>query len=248
MTVNERQVLTAILRDVTDRVRTERAVVQSQVELTKLTQQLMAQEKATASRLAQILHDQLGQTLTAMRIDFVGDVLFADPAQNARHARVDRLIDQAVREVRRVLVELRPTLLDERGLVEALDNELRTRRPALDGLHLLLDVPAELATQRWNADVEHAAFMVAREAIANALQHAKATLVRVTLSGNAHRLRLEVTDNGAGFASDTPAARPGHLGMVGMRERSIAIGARFEVRSSPDGGTTVCLAWEDGPS
>jgi PAS domain S-box-containing protein len=234
--------------DITERRATERALVQYQLELTELTHQLMAQEKDTASRLAQILHDQLGQTLTAMRIDFVGDARFADPADNARHARVDRLIDQAVREVRQVLVELRPTVLDERGLVEALDNELRIRRPTLDGLHLLLDAPAQLATQRWNTDVEYAAFMVAREAIANALQHAKATLVRVTLSGDAHTLRLEVTDNGAGFASDTPAARPGHLGMVGMRERSIAIGARFEVRSSPDGGTSVCLAWEDGPS
>jgi hypothetical protein len=229
---------------VTDRVRTERSIVQYQLELTELTHQLMAQEKATASRLAQVLHDQLGQTLTAMRIDFVGEAQFADPAQNARHARVDRLIDLAVREVRQVLVELRPTLLDERGLVEALDNELRTRRVAADSLHLLLDAPAGLATQRWDADVEYAAFMVAREAIGNALRHAKATLVRVTLSGGAGALHLEVTDNGVGFATDTPTARPGHLGMVGMRERSIAIGARFEVRSSPGGGTSVCLAWE----
>lgn len=244
VTVNEKQVLTAILRDVTDRVRTERSIVQYQLELTELTHQLMAQEKATASRLAQVLHDQLGQTLTAMRIDFVGEAQFADPAQNARHGRVDQLIDQAVREVRQVLVELRPTLLDERGLVEALDNELRTRRVAADSLHLLLDAPAGLATQRWDGDVEYAAFMVAREAIGNALRHAKATLVRVTLSGDACALRLEVTDNGVGFATDTPTARPGHLGMVGMRERSIAIGARFEVRSSPGGGTSVCLAWE----
>jgi len=245
VTVNERQVLTAILRDVTDRARTERAIVQYQLELTELTHQLMAQEKATASRLAQILHDQLGQTLTAMRIEFVSEARFDDAAQNARHARVDRLIDQAVREARQVLVELRPTVLDERGLVEALDNELQTRRLAADGSRLLLDVPAGMATQRWNADVEYAAFMVAREAIANALRHARATLVRVTVSGDARVLRLEVTDNGTGFATGPTTARPGHLGMVGMRERSIAIGARFEVRSSPDGGTSVCLEWEE---
>ena len=84
--------------------------------------------------------------------------------------------------------------------------------------------------------------------LTNALRHARATLVRVTLSGGACALRLEVTDNGVGFATDTPTARPGHLGMVGMRERSIAIGARFEVRSSPGGGTSVCLAWERSPA
>jgi signal transduction histidine kinase len=92
-------------------------------------------------------------------------------------------------------VELRPTVLDERGLVEALDNELRTRRLTVDRPQLLLDVPAELAGQRWNPDVEYAAFMVAREAIANVLRHADATLVRVSLSGAARELPLRVTDN-----------------------------------------------------
>ncbi len=245
VTVNEHQVLTAILRDVTERSRTERALLRYQFELTGLTHQLMAQEKATTRRLAQVLHDQLGQTLTAIRIDFVAEARFADPLDAARHARVDRLIDQAVREVRQVLVELRPTLLDERGLFEALDNELATRRLSAGGVDLVLDADAATVDQRWDADAEYAAFMVAREAVANALQHARPTRVQVSLAGGPGRFRLEVADNGSGLAADARTARPGHLGMIGMRERSIAIGARFEVQSAPGAGTTVSLDWSE---
>lgn len=245
VTVNDRKVLTAILRDVTERVRTERALVRSQVELTELTHRLMAQEKDTTSRLAQVLHDQLGQTLTAMRIDFVSEAALPDPGQAARHARVDRLIDQAVREVRQVLVELRPTLLEEHGLVEALHNELETRQRGVDKLQLHLDALPSVTTQRWNPDVEYAAFMVVREAVANAVQHAQASQVRVRVDGSARELRVEVQDDGVGLGEGATVNRPGHLGMVGMRERSIAIGARFELRSTPQLGTSVILSWEE---
>ena len=243
--VNGQQYFAAIMRDITDRVRTERALVQYQVELTELTQALLAQERSTANRLAQVLHDELGQTLAAIRIDFVSDVPLAGADEQARHARVDRLIDQAVREVRSVLAELRPTILDESGLAEALDNELADPRMGPDGLAIELAVAPELRALRWDRKVEYAVFMVAREAINNALRHARATRVRISLSGGASALRLEVSDNGAGFESAAQTARPGHLGMVGMRERSIAIGARFEVDTRPGEGTSVVLTWQE---
>jgi PAS domain S-box-containing protein len=246
VTINNKQMLTAILRDVTERVHNEYAMVKHQLELTELTHQLLAQEKATASRLAQALHDQLGQTLTAIRINFVSETLPADASQAARHGLVDQLIDQAVAEVRQVIDELRPTLLSEFGLLEALDNELRTRQKSAQSVLLRLEAPPELGSQRWSADVEYAAFMIAREAITNALQHAGANIVRVVLDGDARRLHLEIVDNGLGFAPGALAARPGHLGLVGMRERSIAIGARFEIQSLPGGGAAVRMNWEEG--
>ncbi|MDI4635911.1 PAS domain S-box protein [Pelomonas sp. V22] len=245
VTVNKTQVLTAILRDVTERVRTERSLLRYQTELTELTHQLIAQEKASNTRLAQILHDQLGQTLTAMRIDFVSDPKLATPAESARHARVDRLIDQAIREVRQVLVELRPTLLAEQGLVDAIDNELRSRRQQAGQVRLLLEVAPALAGRRWRSEVEYAVFMVAREAVANALLHASGSEICVRLEGGVRWLRLEVADDGVGLRGEASATRPGHLGLVGMRERSIAIGGQFEVGSMPGGGTVVTLQWEE---
>ncbi len=234
----------ATLRDVTEREQFERDLQRYQVELRELARQLMDHEKRTTSRLAQVLHDQLGQTLGAMRIDFVREAALPDVRQAARHARVDRLIDEAVQEVRQVLTELRPTLLDERGLIAALDNELRARRLAAPDLGLQLHAEPALEHARWPAEVEYAAFMVAREALSNALRHARARQVAVSLRGSARELRLEVVDDGEGIPDGALTARPGHLGVVGMRERSLAIGARFEVGRRAEGGTRVALAWE----
>lgn len=237
--VNDRLLLTAILRDVTERVRHEEARARHQVELADLTQRLMAQEKATNRLLAQALHDRLGQTLAALRL-----CLGALPAGDATRARLDALAAQAIQEVRQVLIELRPPLLDEQGLAAALDNEIATRHPLPSGVELLLDVPPALAAQRWPNDIEYAAFMVAREAIGNALQHAEAALVRVSIDGQPHHLRLAIEDDGRGLAPEFAVGRPGHLGLVGMRERAMAIGARFEVHTPAHGGTTITLTWE----
>lgn len=245
-TINGKLTLTAILRDVTQRVKAETALLKYQFELSELAQQLMTQEKTTTRRLAQALHDQLGQTLTAMRLSF--DAVSAVAAQNQTAANphgvhLSGLIDQAIREVRQVLVDLRPPLLDDNGLAAALENEVRTRSRAPLGLDVLLETEPEIEALRWPPDVEYAAFMVAREALGNAIHHAGASLIRVVLSGDARAFVLEVIDDGKGLPADAERARPGHLGMVGMRERALAIGARFSVQSPAEGGTLVRLSW-----
>jgi signal transduction histidine kinase len=138
-------------------------------------------------------------------------------------------------------------LLDDDGLAAALDNELRSRDLTLPGIDLLLEVEPEVARMRWPADAEYAAFMVAREATSNAVQHAKATLVRVVLTGDEGQFRIDVVDDGQGWALDTQIARPGHLGVVGMRERALATGARFSIAPNPAGGTIVRLEWGGRP-
>jgi signal transduction histidine kinase len=217
-----------------------------QSQLAELTRRLMDQERISARRMAQMLHDQLGQTLTAIRIDYVTEARFSEPALAARQERVNRLVDQAVREVRAALVELRPTVLDEQGLVEALDSELRERRAGAGAVEFELEVDDALALQRWDADVEYAVFMIAKEAIGNAVQHAGAGLVRVALAGGPRSLSLRVEDDGRGFAANERRAEPGHLGLIGMRERAVAIGARLDIESTA-GGTTLQVRWEGGP-
>ena len=242
--VNGRLTLTAILRDVTQRARAEAALLRYQTELSDLAQRLMHQEKETTRRLAQALHDQLGQTLTAIRLTF--DAAPKSPAVDAGQTapRLDQLINQAIAQVRQVLVDLRPPLLDDDGLAAALDNELQSRDRLLAGVDLLLEVEPEVARLRWPAAVEYAAFMVVREATANAVQHADASLVRVVLAGDAARLRVEVINDGRGWPVDAQSARPGHLGVVGMRERALAIGGRFTISPNRSGGgSVVCLEW-----
>lgn len=247
ITVRGRSVRTAILRDITERVRDERALRRYQSELSELTRRLLDQEKQTTRKLAQILHDQLGQTLGAISLSFDALSQLSDgdlsPQARTRERKLGALIEQAVLEVRQALVALRPPLLEDVGLPAALGNEVRARTAEADPLVLRLEVAPAAAAMRWPADVEYAAFMVAREALANAMLHAQATEVVVNIEGTPSWLHLEVTDDGVGLSQDLAAGRPGHLGIVGMRERALAIGAKLDVHKSSRGGTVVSLNW-----
>lgn len=239
-------VLTAILRDVTGRVRAEADALRHRFELSALTRELLEQEKRTTRRLAQALHDQLGQTLTALRLTLDRDS--RAPASDAieaaqRRAQSAALVDQAIGEVRKVLVDLRPPLLDEEGLYAALDNEVRARLALHPGIDLLLEAPTAVQTRRWPGEVEYALFMIGREALDNALRHAGAALVRVGLVGDGRNVRLEVVDDGVGLAPGAERARPGHLGLIGMRERARAIGAVLELGTEAEGGARLSVTW-----
>ncbi|WP_197508915.1 sensor histidine kinase [Hydrogenophaga crassostreae] len=236
----------ALVRDISDRMRAEAALAQHQIELSELTQRLLQQEQQTSRRMAQTLHDQLGQTLSAIRLTF--DALrplwrSAEERQQTRAQSLDKMIGQANAEVRQALVELRPPLLEDEGLAMALENDINLRQPEAEPVALQLEVAGGAATQRWPANVEYAAFMVAREAVGNALLHADASLVQIRLSGGAGGLQLNVADNGIGLPADLAFGRPGHLGLVGMRERALAIGARLEFQPVAGGGLNISLRW-----
>ena len=247
--------LTAMLRNVTERTRAERRLVAYQLELAGLNRRLLAQEKETTRRLAQALHDELGQTLAALRMQF--DVLrqrgyIAAAAATAADAgeaapglqRIDALITHANRQVRETLTELRPPLLDELGLVAAIENELRRQSEAGSGPELSLDVDAALRDLRWSGDVEFAAFMVAREAAYNAIRHARARRVRIVIEGDPSHMDLWIDDDGIGMPEEPRQARPGHLGLVGMRERAASIGASLMLGPADRPGTRVHLNWQ----
>jgi signal transduction histidine kinase len=110
---------------------------------------------------------------------------------------------------------------------------------------LLLD--DQVGQLRWPSDVEYACFMIAREAVANALEHSMASLIQVTLNASGSGLMLEITDDGIGFQTKGLMGRSGNLGLVGMRERAQAIGARLDVDSTPGEGVRVSLRWEPKP-
>lgn len=243
-----------VIRDISVRRASERALLTYQLELSELTQRLLEQEKRTTQRVAQSLHDHVGQTLAVIRLHLEG----AHAAYGASLpvgmgqtcTTIGQLLDRAVREVRLVLSDLRPPMLESQGLVAAIDNEIRARTLAMagngpgQGADVLIETSEAFAALRWPADVEYGVFMVAREAIANARQHAGASLIRVLLGVEDGGLDLQVIDDGQGIPEALLHGRPGHLGMVGMRERAIAIGARFTVSPVEGGGTQVRLHWE----
>lgn len=247
VTVLQQPRLLIMLRDVTTRVRADAEVEQTRKQLSELTHRLMLQKKSLVKHLAQSLHDQLGQTLAAIRMAHETVVAMQSatftPEADRIHAHLGMLIDQSIRQVRQVLIELRPPLLDEQGLASALDNELRNRALALPRIDFSIDVAPHVAQLRWPPEVEYAAFMVAREAVENALRHSGSDTVQVSLSGGPSSVELEVADQGCGMPKQA-TRRDGHLGILGMRERASAVGATVTMDANLPQGTRVRLLWQ----
>ena len=245
--------LIACLRDVTERVALDAQMQRSQDQLAELTRRLMAQERTLVRGLAQTLHDHLGQTMAAIRMahetiltlqNEQGGVV--SPVIIRMQGQISVLIGNAISQVRQVLMELRPPLLEDQGLAVAIDNELRNRSLTQPYIDITFDVAPEAARTRWPADVEYGAFMVAREAVENALRHSGSPSVSVRLSGSADLLQLEVVDNGEGITS-VPGKQTRHLGILGMHERAQTIGAKVTVDSTEGRGTRVDFNWQRAP-
>lgn len=240
-----------LMRDISDRVRAAATLAQHEADLSELTQRLMEQEQLTTRRLAQTLHDQLGQTLGAIRLSYDALSSVWQAAETPRHreraTQLGTLIDQSIRQVRQALVDLRPPLLEDLGLAAALDNEVRMRQPAAEPVELRFEPSSDAEHLIWAPDVAYAAFMIAREALGNALLHAQASRVVIHLEGDERSLRLRIEDDGVGFTPASPGALAGHLGLVGMRERALAIGARLDMLAAQPHGLVVKLTWPASP-
>jgi signal transduction histidine kinase len=207
--------------------------------LGKLHGRLEAAKEEERRFLAHELHDELGQSLTALklRLQLGSQVLAVPPNDNTPHALA--LIDQLIARVRRISVDLRPPLLDEVGLGPAL-------RLYLEGQAALSKVTIKLDVQdgegaRLAPDMEIACFRVVQESITNALRHADAGHIRVRMVRTADHVSLAIHDDGRGFdpAAVAGVDLAGHLGIVGMRERVRARAGLFRLTSRPGAGTNV---------
>lgn len=208
----------------------------------QLLLKLVDQEKQITCKLAQALHDHLGQTLTAI------SVLWNYRQQKIGSevdSEIDILIRQAVYELRLCLVDLRPPLIEKCGFLAALQHEISRQSALRKCRHISLEVNSGCEEFRWPPDVEYGAFMVVREAISNALNHAEANQINVSVDASAQRLFVEIKDDGRGFETQSRIGCPGHLGLVGMIERVKAINAHLSIVSNVAEGTCVQLSWRN---
>jgi signal transduction histidine kinase len=207
--------------------------------LAKLHGRLEAAKEEERRFLAHELHDELGQSLTALklRLQLGSQALAVPPSEGTPQALA--LIDQLIARVRRISVDLRPPLLDEVGLGPALRLYLESQT-ALSKVPIELDVQDGVET-RLPADLEIACFRVVQESITNALRHAGAAHIQVRVVRTADRVSLAVHDDGRGFdpAAISRTDLAGHLGIVGMRERVRARAGLFRLTSRPGAGTDV---------
>jgi PAS domain S-box-containing protein len=232
-----------VLRDVTELRHAQRELLQSQADLQHLLAAQDAIQDDERRRIGRELHDDLQQTLAAIRMDLVaaGDRLATDPAAAATLlARIDALTSAAVASTRRIVNDLRPQMLEELGLLPALDamaNQFSQR----SGVACRIDAdPDALAILGQGTSAPATClYRVAQEALNNVAKHAAAGTVQIRLSAAANgALSLRITDDGRGMDMDD---RHGHgsLGLLGMAERVRAAGGRLGVVSQPGVGTTV---------
>jgi signal transduction histidine kinase len=207
-----------------------------------LSQRILGAQEAERARIARELHDELGQLLTAIKINLQtgqrkhGTLPAADMQENVQ------IIDDALRHVRHLALALRPSMLDNLGLRSALQWLAKDQAQRADWV---LTLELDAIDQRLHSDLETCFFRVAQEALTNVARHAKATQVRLRLQCSEGLLHLQVHDNGVGvdFGRLPPAtAREGGLGLQGMRERAALVGGQLQVQGYPGQGCTVHLS------
>ncbi|KQX13443.1 diguanylate cyclase [Streptomyces sp. Root431] len=190
------------------------------------------------SRLAHELHDAVSQKLFSLRLtaQAAAALVDRDPARAKDELhQVAVLAAEAADELRAAVVELRPAALDEDGLVHT----LRTQIQVMDRAHAARVTFESPGIRALPAAQEEAVLRVAQEALHNALRHAEAELVTVTLARSGQGARLTVTDDGKGFDPRTVRRAGRHLGLVSMRDRAGGVGGALTVTSAPGEGTTI---------
>jgi signal transduction histidine kinase len=198
-----------------------------------LSRRLIEQQEQERSELARELHDQLGQSLVAISLNLQAIEGELSPSSCARVPESTQIIKKMIEQVRTLAFELRPAILDEFGLVEALRNLVKRHGERLG-------VPASFTAKpddaRAPAEIETACFRIVQEALSNVGRHARARHVEVTLTAQDVALEVTVRDDGISF--NVERARGG-LGLVGMGERAELAGGSLEIESVPGAGTTV---------
>ena len=231
---------TVILRDVTLRKQAQDDLLAQQEELRRLAAQVHEAREEEKTHIARELHDELGQLLTALKMDLAwlcgrlppGD---ADSAQRAE--QMGRVLDQTVASTRRISADLRPLMLDDLGLAEAaqwLVGDFAGR----SGVRCEIRLAGDGALRGLDKPVATALYRALQESLTNIARHARARQAWVSVGAENGEIHIEVEDDGRGIEpADLAKARS--LGLKGMRERVDYLGGSMEVARAPRGGTRV---------
>jgi len=229
---------TVILRDVSARVRAEEALRRSKEELHELASAAHRAREHEKSRVARELHDELGQSLTALRMDVAwcrNKIAGDGDGVTARLERMEEMLEATVAATRRIAADLRPLMLDDLGLLPALEwlVESFTERTA---------VPCALAVDGEELDLPDlqatAVFRAVQESLTNIARHAQASRVDVAVERGDSQVTVRVRDDGVGFSLED-SRKPNSFGLLGLRERAALLGGEATVTSAPGRGTHV---------
>lgn len=227
---------------------TERKSAQDALQM--FSRQLIEAQEDERRRIARELHDQIGQVLTAVKMNlYTVQQVCSSPETRSYVKDNIEAVDEALRLVRDLSVDLRPPVLDDLGLATALRwyVDRYTRRTGLK-VEVMIDLPDE--NERFSRELETACFRIAQETLTNVVRHANASQILVQLAKEEDALLLTIKDDGVGFDFESLWTRTPHastLGLISMQERAHAAAGTIEIDSIVSKGTEVRLSLPLGP-
>jgi len=229
---------TVILRDITTRKQSEDALRESERELRELSARVLEAREDEKAHIARELHDELGQLLTALKMDLSWmRERVREGETGAKLEEMGRLLDQTVSSTRRISADLRPLMLDDLGLADAaswLVDDFSKRSGVRCEIKLHGDGPLTAAPKQ----VATAVYRAIQESLTNIARHSGAKSAWILLAAENGSIEVEVEDDGRGIAPED-LAKTRSLGLKGMRERISYLGGSFEVARAPRGGTRL---------
>ncbi len=232
--------LRGVVIDITDRKKVEQDLKDSRDQFRNLSAHLQSVREEERSYIAREIHDELGQALTALKMDLIwmNKRLTSDQTEiSLKISAMFDLMDKTIQTIRRISTDLRPGLLDDLGLLAAIEwyaEDFQNRT----GIKCILNVRP--GTIEVDQERSIAIFRIFQEALTNIARHAHATEVKATLRTTFHAFEMKIVDNGIGI-TDSQVNDPKNLGLVGLRERVYPWNGRIEIKGRRNRGTTVSV-------
>ena len=245
-----------VITNINDQFETKQKLLRTENKLRSLAKQVLFAQEQERKRIALELHDGIGQTLSAIKFFVENCIINANNAEPANAiAEFEKVVPKlqgAVEEVRRISMALRPSLLDDIGILATLQWFCRESNASTPQINFLFNnknvVEADISP-----NLKTEIFRIVQEAVNNASKYSHANHIKITTKDDGKLLRLEVVDDGVGFDYAAIASNQGYaeskgLGLVSMRERVVNSNGQFTVNSGPLKGTTITCIWPKGES
>ncbi|GAB4286373.1 MAG: hypothetical protein Kow0098_01500 [Ignavibacteriaceae bacterium] len=238
-TYNNSSTVLAVARDITERKRTEEKIGKTTKRLRDLAIHLQSVREEERSLISREIHDELGQVLTFLKIQIslISKKLKEDQQDlKTGLEEASAIIEQSVDTVQRICTKLRPDILDDLGLIAAIEwqaQELRRVTGISCNVNITTDEINDLSSEKATA-----IFRIYQEALTNAVRHSGASQIRIYLYKRNDYMTLEISDNGKGITNEQISA-PASLGILGMKERALVFGGEVYIDNAGSGGTRV---------